>query len=82
MAAMRLVRTLLVLLLMAGGLAGQARAADTLIPFGSTWRYLDNGSNQGTEWRQPGFDDGIWKLGAAELGYGDGDEATVVNGGP
>ena len=26
---------------------------NTLIPRGSTWKYLDNGSNQGTAWREP-----------------------------
>jgi hypothetical protein len=50
----------------------------TYIPTGSTWKYLDNGSNQGTGWRATGFDDSSWKSGAAQLGYGDGDEATVV----
>src|SRR6185503_2818670 len=30
----------------------------------------------------PNFNDGAWASGSAELGYGDGDEATVVNGGP
>lgn len=43
------------------------------------WRYLDDGSNQGTAWRLPAFDDSTWALGNAELGYGDGDEATVVS---
>jgi hypothetical protein len=53
-----------------------------LVPTGSTWRYLDNGTNQGTAWRARGFDDSAWKSGAAELGYGDGDEKTVVSFGP
>ena len=52
------------------------------IAAGSVWRYLDNGSNQGTAWRAEGFADGAWSSGAAELGYGDGDEATVVGYGP
>src|SRR6476660_603555 len=54
----------------------------TLGPAGSNWRYLDNGSNQGTAWRASGFADGGWAQGAAQLGYGDGDEATVVSYGP
>ncbi len=49
-----------------------------LVPFGSTWRYLDDGSDQGAAWIEPGFNDSGWSSGAAELGYGDGDEATVV----
>lgn len=53
-----------------------------LVPLDAAWRYLDDGSDQGTAWRQPGFDDDAWPVGAAELGVGDGDEATVVAGGP
>lgn len=51
----------------------------TLVSAGSTWKYLDNGSNQGTAWRSSSFDDSTWKSGAGQLGYGDGDEATRVN---
>ncbi|HXG48041.1 MAG TPA: Ig-like domain-containing protein, partial [Methylomirabilota bacterium] len=54
---------------------------NVLISGGSVWRYLDNGSDQGTAWSQPGFNDAAWASGPAQLGYGDGDEATVVNGG-
>ncbi len=59
-------------------------AQDTLIPFGATWKYLDDGSDQGTAWIQPAptFDDASWASGPAQLGYGDGDEATVVSFGP
>lgn len=54
-------------------------AAQTLVPLGASWRYLDDGSDQGSAWQAPGFVDTGWALGAAELGYGDGDEATVVS---
>lgn len=50
-----------------------------LIPTGSTWKYLDNGTNQGTAWRDLDFEDDGWESGPAQLGYGDGDEATVVS---
>lgn len=44
-------------------------------PAGTQWRYLDDGSNQGTAWRQPGFVPSGWKgPQAGQLGYGDGDE--------
>ena len=49
---------------------------------GSWWKYLDDGSDQGTAWHSVAFDDRGWKTGRAELGYGDGDEATVVGYGP
>lgn len=55
-------------------------ATDTLIPFASTWSYLDNGSNQGTAWQNA--IQGGWATGPAQLGYGDGDEATNVFCGP
>ena len=38
---------------------------------GDTWRFLDNGTDQGTGWRDVSFDDSAWKEGAGELGYGD-----------
>lgn len=50
-----------------------------LLPWSSTWKYKDDGSNQGTAWRAPAFDDSGWASGATELGYGDGDEVTLVN---
>lgn len=56
--------------------------AATLVSTGAVWKYLDNGSDQGTAWQVAGFDDSSWASGPAELGYGDGDEATVVNSGP
>ena len=56
--------------------------ARVLVRSNSVWKYLDNGSDQGTAWRAPGFDDSAWASGPAQLGYGDGDEATVVASGP
>jgi len=50
-----------------------------LVPAGSTWRYLDDGFDPGAAWRQIDYDDSAWAVGAAQLGYGDGDEATVVS---
>jgi type 1 glutamine amidotransferase len=49
-----------------------------LVHPGSTWRYLDDGSAPGPEWRANNFADDSWRIGRAQLGYGDGDEATVV----
>ena len=45
---------------------------------GDSWKYLDDGSNQGTGWRGVGFADGAWAEGPSPLGYGDGDEAQEV----
>jgi PKD repeat protein len=52
------------------------------VPRSATWRYLDNGTDQGTAWRDLGHDDSAWKSGVGEFGYGDGDETTVVSYGP
>jgi hypothetical protein len=65
-----------------GGGGGGGPTTTTLVSTGSTWRYLADGSNQGTLWRGSSFADGAWPQGNAELGYGDGDEATVVPFGP
>jgi hypothetical protein len=53
-----------------------------LVDSGAVWKYLDDGTNQDTLWRDPGFNDTTWASGPAQLGYGDGDEATVISYGP
>jgi hypothetical protein len=50
-----------------------------LIPAGSQWKYLDDGSNQGTAWQSLSYNDTSWSSGNAQFGYGDGDEATVIS---
>lgn len=49
-----------------------------LIPVGAVWRYSDTGTDLGTSWKEPLYDDSGWSSGSAELGYGDGDEETVI----
>ncbi|HEV2088131.1 MAG TPA: hypothetical protein VGR21_07450 [Cryptosporangiaceae bacterium] len=49
-----------------------------LVAAGATWSYQDSGSDLGTAWREPDFDATGWATGPAQLGYGDGDEATTV----
>ncbi|MEM6472512.1 MAG: lamin tail domain-containing protein, partial [Planctomycetota bacterium] len=51
----------------------------TLIDLGQSWRYDDTGRDLETSWRSTSFDDSLWSSGNGELGYGDGDEATVVS---
>jgi hypothetical protein len=53
-----------------------------LVARGAAWSYLDDGSDQGTAWREPGFDAGSWAAGSAKLGYGDGNQATLLGYGP
>jgi hypothetical protein len=59
----------------------QVRVDAPLVAAGAVWKYLDDGSNQGTAWRGFNFDDGEWASGPAELGYGN-NPVTVVGFGP
>jgi hypothetical protein len=54
----------------------------TWVASGSAWRYRDNGVDPAANWTQISFNDSSWPTGNAQLGYGDGDEATVVSYGP
>jgi glucose/arabinose dehydrogenase len=65
-----------------GGEIFRVDSVPTLVPAGSTWQYLDDGSNQGTAWRGRLFEDSTWKTGPAQLGYGESDQATVIDCGP
>ena len=58
-----------------------ATNGEMLIARGSTWSYKDDGSDQGSAWREVSFDDTGWLSGAGQLGFGDGDEATVLRSG-
>lgn len=56
-----------------------AATSETLVPWSASgWKYLYNNSNLGTAWRNPAYNDTAWPTGTAELGYGDGDENTVI----
>jgi len=54
-------------------------AAVTLSPLGAVWKYLDNGSEQGTPWRGTNFNDSAWNSGVARLGFGaDASAVTTI----
>lgn len=53
-----------------------------LIASNSVWKYLDDGSNQGTSWRELAFNDAAWDTGPGKFGYGFSDVTTVVSYGP
>ena len=57
-----------------------ANVPTTMINYGATWKYLDNGSNQGTAWQASGFNDVSWKSGAGKFGYGDPVNTIVFSG--
>ncbi len=68
--------TLIILFLL---LNTESSGQTVLVPKNTEWKYLDDGSDQGTAWKETGFDDSSWDSGNAELGYGDGDETTVLS---
>lgn len=57
-------------------------AQSIIISSGDTWKYLDNGTDQGSNWFNENFNDSSWPSGSTQMGYGEGDEATIVSFGP
>jgi hypothetical protein len=54
----------------------------TIIAQNSTWKYLDNGTNQGTSWYSTSYNDDAWLSGPGKLGYGGDGELTTLSYGP
>ncbi|TZF96076.1 hypothetical protein FW781_11620 [Chryseobacterium panacisoli] len=63
-----------------GSLIKQTTNNQLLMP-NSSWKYLDNGSDQGIAWRTTTFNDASWATGSGQFGFGDGDEATELQSG-
>ncbi|NPA45697.1 MAG: hypothetical protein GXO24_00605 [Chlorobi bacterium] len=55
--------------------------AQTIFSPGALWKYKDDGSNPGANWKESGFNDASWPSGRAQLGFGDGDETTTLQSG-
>ncbi len=53
-------------------------AGGAIIGYGSVWKYHDQGKDLGTAWLSSSYNDGSWKSGPGQLGYGDGDESTKL----
>ena len=60
------------------GVRGTSAPTVVLVPAGAIWDYLDTGENAGTSWRSNTFNTAGWLSGAAELGYGEQDETTLI----
>ncbi|HYV31096.1 MAG TPA: hypothetical protein VEO53_08345, partial [Candidatus Binatia bacterium] len=58
---------------------GHELVTTPLVSLNAVWKYLDNGSNQGTNWTQPNLNDSGWASGPARLGYGGDGEVTTVS---
>ncbi|MEN9675708.1 MAG: hypothetical protein RIS76_1604, partial [Verrucomicrobiota bacterium] len=66
-------------------------ATEILVPAGSNWRWFTDAAGlsasdlvegnpqwSASDWKHPAFNDAGWSVGPAQLGYGEGDEATVI----
>ena len=62
--------------MIAGG--ATAPAPVVVLQHGDVWKYDDRNIDPGPAWTSASFDDTAWKSGPSQLGYGDGDEATVL----
>jgi len=58
--------------------AGDIRDPEDFIASGDVWKFLDDGSDQTTLWRQVDYDDSTWASGPSQLGYGDVGLATII----
>jgi hypothetical protein len=58
-----------------------------LLGLGAGWKYFkgtkepspERNGSPGLDWTQPDFNDGAWTSGSTGIGYGDGDDATLLN---
>lgn len=61
-------------------------ADNALIEIGDVWQYFkgtveptpDTNGDPTADWADPAFDDSAWLTGATGIGYGDGDDTTVI----
>jgi hypothetical protein len=55
---------------------------EEFLPQAGTWKYFDLGYLPADNWNQNAYNDDAWAAGNAQLGYGEGDEATIIGYGP
>jgi len=51
---------------------------ETVVDWGDAWRFRVNDTAPPASWQAPEFDDSSWEVGSSGIGYGDGDDATLV----
>jgi len=51
---------------------------ETVVYGADTWRYIIGNSEPPTTWHNPNFNDANWQIGEGPIGYGDGDDQTVI----
>jgi hypothetical protein len=59
--------------------SGGTTRLETVIPPGALWRFFRGREAPPSDWREVGFSDEAWEEGASGFGYGDNDDATVVD---
>ncbi len=69
----------LIFTLFVSTLINSLNAQISIVSIGNSWKYLANGTDQGTNWRNIEFNDELWLNGNSQLGYGESDEATVIS---
>ncbi len=60
-------------------LGGEIDHWETIVGSGSNCRYLVPVIDVDIQWTSPGFDDSSWNSGPGGVGYGDGDDGSVIN---
>jgi len=69
-----------VFLLLALGSEGQTvNHWETVVYDSMKWRYWPGTSAPGVNWQTPAFNDQLWPEGRGGIGYGDGDDRTVIS---
>lgn len=51
---------------------------ESIVLAGDTWMYFPATSEPPGNWNSVGFDDTLWATGPGGIGYGDGDDATMI----
>ncbi len=54
---------------------------ETAVGENTIWKYLIPNAGTATDWMNPDFDPVTWSSGKASIGYGDGDDSTLVPAG-
>ena len=52
---------------------------ETVIFEDDSWKYLEGTFEPDTNWRKLAFNDASWLQGIGGVGYGDGDDNTIIN---
>ena len=52
---------------------------ETVVFDNDIWKYLEGTYEPDTSWRKLSFNDSLWSQGYGGVGYGDGDDSTLIN---